>query len=77
MQTGMYACGALLPPEAQISGLERHQNPVSCSRKTVQVVRDEGEKEVKVKIPQALAVGVCQKHKIFIHMIEPCLNNHI
>ena len=63
MQTVIYACWALLPPEAQISGLERRQNPVMYSRKTVQIVSDEGEKEVKVKTPQALAVGVCQKRR--------------
>ncbi|MDG7041288.1 MAG: hypothetical protein JRN66_08550, partial [Nitrososphaerota archaeon] len=51
---------ALIPPEAQLSGLERRQNSAMGSSKTVQTVRDEGEKEAKVRTPQALAVGVCQ-----------------
>ena len=60
MQTGMYARRALIPPEAQLSGLERRQNSAMGSSKTAQTVRDEGEKEAKVRTPQALAVGVCQ-----------------
>ncbi|MDG7037844.1 MAG: hypothetical protein JRN37_01585, partial [Nitrososphaerota archaeon] len=51
---------ALIPPEAQLSGLERRQNSAMGSSKTAQTVRDEGEKEAKVRTPQALAVGVCQ-----------------
>ena len=43
MQTGMHANGALIPTEAQLSGLERRQNPVMGSRKTVRTVRDEDE----------------------------------
>jgi hypothetical protein len=57
----MYARRALIPPEAQLSGLERRQNSAMGSSKTVQTVRDEGEKEAKVRTPQALAVGVCQQ----------------
>ena len=60
MQTGMHACGSVIPTEAQRSGLERRQNSVIGSRKTVMTVRDEGENGAKVRTPHALAVGVCQ-----------------
>ena len=60
MQTGMHAGGSLIPTEAQLSGLERRQNSVIGSRKTVMTVRDEGENGAKVRTPHALAVGVCQ-----------------
>ena len=60
MQTGMHACGSVIPTEAQLSGLERRQNSVIGSRKTVMTVRDEGENGAKVRTPHALAVGVCQ-----------------
>ena len=43
MQTGMHANGALIPTEAQLSGLERRQNSVMSSSKTVRTVRDEDE----------------------------------
>ena len=43
MQTGMHASGALIPTEAQPSGLERRQNSVIGSSKTVRTVRDEDE----------------------------------
>ena len=55
MQTGMYASGALIPTEEQLSGLERRQNSVMGSRKTVQTVRDEDESEAKVRTSEALA----------------------
>ena len=61
MQTGMHACGSVIPTEAQLSGLERRQNSVIGSRKTVMTVRDEGENGAKVRTPHALAVGVCQE----------------
>jgi hypothetical protein len=51
----MYASGALIPTEAQLSGLERRQNSVMGSRKTVQTVRDEDESEAKVRTSEALA----------------------
>ena len=60
MQTGMYARGALIPPERQRSGLERPQDLVMGSRKTVRTVRDEGENGAKVRTPDASARGVCQ-----------------
>ena len=58
MQTGMYASGALIPTEAQLSELERRQNSVMDSRKTVMTVRDEGENGAKVRTPHDLAVRV-------------------
>jgi hypothetical protein len=58
MQTGMHANGALIPTEAQLSGLERRQNSVIGSRKTVMTVRDEGENGAKVRTPHDLAVRV-------------------
>ncbi|MCL4340203.1 MAG: hypothetical protein M1388_03610 [Thaumarchaeota archaeon] len=70
MQTGMHARRALIPPEAQLSGLERRQNSAMGSSKTVQTVRDEGEKEAKVRTPQALAVGVCQSIQVFTSIIN-------
>ena len=60
MQTGMYARGALIPPGRQRSGLERPQDSVIGSCKTVQIVRNEGEISAKARTPPALAVGVCQ-----------------
>ena len=60
MQTGKHACGSVIPTEAQRSGLERRQNSVIGSSKTVMTVRDEGENGAKVRTPHALAVGVCQ-----------------
>ena len=47
IQTVMYASGALIPTETQLSGLERRQNSVMGSRKTVGTVRDEDEKRSK------------------------------
>ena len=44
IQIVMYASGALIPTEAQLSGLERRQNSIMSSRKTVRTVRDEDEK---------------------------------
>ena len=61
MQTGKHACGSVIPTEAQLSGLERRQNSVIGSSKTVLTVRDEGENGEEVITPHALAVGVCQK----------------
>ena len=61
MQTGMYARGALIPPEAQLSGLERRQDSVIGSRKTVPIARDEGENEAKVRVPHVSAVGTRQR----------------
>ena len=58
MRTGMHASGALIPTEAQPSGLERRQNSVIGSRKTVMTVRDEGENGAKVRTPHDLAVRV-------------------
>ena len=58
MQTGMHANGALILTEAQLSGLERRQNSVIGSRKTVMIVRDEGENGAKVRTPHDLAVRV-------------------
>ena len=49
MQTGMYASGALIPTEMQLSGLERRQNSAMGSRKTVRTVRDEGENGAKAR----------------------------
>ncbi len=60
MQTGMHARGALIPPERQRPGLERPQDSVMGSRKTVRTVRDEGESGAKVRTPDASARGVCQ-----------------
>ena len=60
MQTGMHANGALIPTEAQLSGLGRRQNSVIGSCKTAPTVRSEGENGAKVRTPHALAVGVCQ-----------------
>ena len=54
MQTGMHACGSVIPTEAQRSGLERRQNSVIGSRKTVMIVRDEGENGAKVRASYAL-----------------------
>ncbi len=62
MQTGMHARGALIPPERQRPGLERPQDSVMGSRKTVRTVRDEGESGAKVRTPDASARGVCQSH---------------
>ena len=58
MQTVMHACGSVIPTEAQLSGLERRQNSVIGSRKTVMIVRDEGENGAKVRTPHDLAVRV-------------------
>ena len=55
----MYASGALIPTDAQLSGLERGQNSVMGSSKTVLTLRDEDETEAKVRTPQTLAVEVC------------------
>ena len=43
IQSGMYASGAPIPTEMQLSGLERRQNSVICSCKTVRTVRNESE----------------------------------
>ncbi|MEM3262189.1 MAG: hypothetical protein QXW72_07425, partial [Conexivisphaerales archaeon] len=50
MHTGLYASGALIPTEAQLSGLERRQNSVIGSCKTVQTVRDEDKKQAKLEL---------------------------
>ena len=55
MRTRMHAGGSLIPTEAQPSGLERRQNSVTGSRKTVMTVRDEGENGAKVRNSYALA----------------------
>jgi hypothetical protein len=70
MQTGMHARGALIPPEGQRSGLERPQDSVIGSRKTVRTVRDEDESGAKARIPQALAVGVCQYSLVYQRRIN-------
>ena len=57
MQTGMHACGSVIPTEAQLSGLERHQNSVIGSRKTVMTVRDEDEKRSKSENPTCFSCG--------------------
>ena len=62
MQTGMHARGALIPLKRQRSGLERPQNSVMGSCKTVWTVRDEDEISAKVRTPDASARGVCQRH---------------
>ena len=62
----MYASGALIPTEAQLSGLGRRQNSVIGSCKTAPTVRNEGENGAKVRTPHALAVGVCQSHSLDI-----------
>ena len=54
IQTVMYASGALIPTETQLSGLERRQNSVMGSRKTVSTVGDESEKVAKVRASYAL-----------------------
>ena len=62
IQTGMYAGGALIPKEAQLSGLESHKNLVIVSRKTVRTVLDENESGANVRTSHALAVGVNQNN---------------
>ena len=57
IQTVMYASGALIPTETQLSGLERRQNSVMGSRKTVRTVRDEDEKRSKSENPTSLSCG--------------------
>ncbi|MCL4420961.1 MAG: hypothetical protein M1477_04665 [Candidatus Thermoplasmatota archaeon] len=62
MQTVMHASGTLIPTEAKLSGLERRQNSVIGSRKTIRTVKGEDESEAKVRTSEALARRVCQKN---------------
>ena len=57
MQTGTHASGALTPTEAQLSGLERRQNSVMGSSKTVRTVRDEDDKRSKSENPTSFSCG--------------------
>ena len=53
----MYASGALIHTEAQLSGLERRQNPAMGSSKTVRTVRDEDHKGSKSENPTSFSCG--------------------
>jgi hypothetical protein len=64
MQTGMHAKGALIPLKTQLPGLERRQNSVMSSRKTVWTVRDEDESGAKVRTSYHLRWRVCQGAKL-------------
>lgn len=55
VQTGMHPKRTLISLEAQLSELERHQNSVMGSCKTVRASRDEGEKEARVRTFDDLA----------------------
>ena len=57
IQTGMYATGALILTDAQLSGLERRQNSVMGSSKTVRTVRDEDDKRSKSENPTSFSCG--------------------
>ena len=58
----MYAIGALIPKDVQLSGLERRKNQVIVSRITVRTVLDENESGANVRTSHALAVGVNQNN---------------
>jgi hypothetical protein len=66
MQTWMHAGGSLIPTEAQPSGLERRQNSVMGSSKTVHTMSDEGENEARVRTTHALSVGDVRNHNYML-----------
>ena len=54
------ASWALIPTEAQLSRLEKRQNPVMGSSKTNRIASEEDETEAKVRTPYSLDVRVFQ-----------------